>query len=102
MTTTLTDALARATKGPASVSIQGQRILLVCPPSDPYFMPWVAEAPNAREAALLAHCRNTLPGLVEAAKTLESYYSNALYDHEKEMWAKLREALRAAQEVKLP
>ncbi len=103
MTLTLTEALERATKGPVTAVTDRATVYIDLGPGMPAFgcTGWVKEVVEP-EAALLAHCRNELGPLVEAAQELaEEYTDGKCYPHERDMWANLRAALQRAQTVKM-
>lgn len=89
----LTEALERATKGPVKVNPDGKCVLMAGKRSD---------ADVYLDAALLAHCRNELPGLLSA---LEDALVNVTCYHVNVNTCpicNLRAALLSAQNVKLP
>lgn len=96
----LTQAMAIGTNGAAEIVAEG--IVSAFKIGDKTIYKFQSSVGNqTANAALLSHCFNTLPGLVEAVNAIRD---TLWCDHETGTcnMCQLREALRAAQEVRVP
>lgn len=97
----LTEALERATKGPMRpTKISPSEFLIKAESGES-----AGKFYRAEDCALLAHCRNELPGLVEAANGVTDFLEQrSCYWSAKDMKVaikKLRAAIHSAQNVKI-